>query len=560
MTAVQTTDARLEGVNHLAVAVADARLVASCASSCRLVTIGISADDELPILGASATMLSAPEALVADATRVYVLSGNTIRSYSNAVIPVLTTSVSKRHNNNRWIDLVGSAYVLYADGEEIITATRAGLVTVSRSVSGIGRIWSGVYDAASGYAFVFAEDYADCAIFRVDANNGTLTLTNIISLPNSAPIEAAVIAGTNLHFITRVGARLQTWDITTPEEPVIVSSSIVPTKELFGIAAVADDKVLLITAEVIKKYNDEFDFSACGNPLFHSFRIFVPSPHPGRIWSSTRQFVWDTDPSDYTGLVEELTLAVYAGVNQTEPLASSVNLIGTVTDTAISPPTVTYLWTKVSGPGTVVFGDDTALSTTMDGSVAGAYHIRLTATDGIRISADTIEVVLTPGIIGVSFDVPPEPHYVSLPVTITVTIDSRPEVGNDHTIVFTAPFGLTIQSGGALVFTHSDYAPRDVVVLVDDSPTEDSFDLEYSLTSVFEGPDVGTITINSTVPVSEAPNIPVVRRVLGGAHIGNIYTAALRQPDHNFPAAGIGFVEANDLRQPTRNLSTCLIL
>ncbi len=303
MPAVQTQHADLLGVNHLAVADADDRIVASCASSCRLVSLGIAEDDELPLVGASEPMSSAPGALVASTTHIFVLAGHEVRKYSNVQAPVFSVSADRIDDNNRWIDLVGSAYVIYPNGENLVIAARTDLSTVASIFSGLGRIWSGIYDASSGYAFLFSEFAVDCAIVQVDASTGELAIKNIVTLSHSNPIEAAVIAGTNLHFITRAGARLQTWDITTPEDPVRVSQVSFAGLELRGLAAITDTTLYLATNKRVDASNDEFDYTPYSHPIFHSGRIFVPEPEPGRVWSSTFQLVWDTETEEF-GMVD----------------------------------------------------------------------------------------------------------------------------------------------------------------------------------------------------------------------------------------------------------------
>ncbi len=74
---------------------------------------------------------------------------------------------------------------------------------------------------------------------------------------------------------------------------------------------------------------------------------------------------------------------VNAGSNQTITLPSAANLSGSATDDGLpNPPNaMTYLWTKVSGPGTVTFGNANNLTTTANFSSAGTYVLRLTAND-----------------------------------------------------------------------------------------------------------------------------------------------------------------------------------
>ena len=76
--------------------------------------------------------------------------------------------------------------------------------------------------------------------------------------------------------------------------------------------------------------------------------------------------------------------SVIAGPSITIALPNTATLTGTVTDDGLpaTPGTVSSTWSKVSGPGTVIFGNASALSTTASFSQAGTYVLRLSATDG----------------------------------------------------------------------------------------------------------------------------------------------------------------------------------
>ena len=75
--------------------------------------------------------------------------------------------------------------------------------------------------------------------------------------------------------------------------------------------------------------------------------------------------------------------SVNAGPDQTITLPGLANLDGTVSDDGLpNPPgAVTTTWSKVSGPGTVTFGNANAVDTTASFSPAGSYVLRLTAND-----------------------------------------------------------------------------------------------------------------------------------------------------------------------------------
>jgi hypothetical protein len=87
---------------------------------------------------------------------------------------------------------------------------------------------------------------------------------------------------------------------------------------------------------------------------------------------------------------------VDAGTNQTITLPAVVNLDGTVTDDGLPAGTLTTTWSMVSGPGTVTFGNASAIDTTASFSTSGTYSLRLTANDGALSASDTVTVTVNP--------------------------------------------------------------------------------------------------------------------------------------------------------------------
>ncbi|MGY1620128.1 PKD domain-containing protein [Geodermatophilus sp. SYSU D00691] len=90
---------------------------------------------------------------------------------------------------------------------------------------------------------------------------------------------------------------------------------------------------------------------------------------------------------------------VNAGPDQTVTLPSAATLTGSITDDGLpNPPgTTTATWSKVSGPGTVTFGNANAPSTTASFSAGGSYVLRLTANDGQLQTSDDVSVVVGTG-------------------------------------------------------------------------------------------------------------------------------------------------------------------
>jgi hypothetical protein len=76
-------------------------------------------------------------------------------------------------------------------------------------------------------------------------------------------------------------------------------------------------------------------------------------------------------------------------------LPASAILDATVSDDGLPTATLTSTWTKVSGPGTVTFGDIHAVDTTAVFSLVGTYVLRLTVNDGVLATSDEMIVSVT---------------------------------------------------------------------------------------------------------------------------------------------------------------------
>jgi len=90
---------------------------------------------------------------------------------------------------------------------------------------------------------------------------------------------------------------------------------------------------------------------------------------------------------------------VEAGMDQQTTLPDdTIDLNGDVFDdgTPDPPGYLTTTWTKLSGPGTVSFGDPNAVDTTATFSMAGDYVLKLEAYDGAATGSDTCAVTVCP--------------------------------------------------------------------------------------------------------------------------------------------------------------------
>ena len=110
---------------------------------------------------------------------------------------------------------------------------------------------------------------------------------------------------------------------------------------------------------------------------------------------------------------------VDAGPDQTITLpTSAVNLTGTVTDDGLPVGgALTIEWSKVSGPGTVTFGNLTQAMTTATFSAAGVYVLRLTANDSQLAGSDEVTITVNAGLtVGAGQD-----QVVTLPNSIILS-------------------------------------------------------------------------------------------------------------------------------------------
>ncbi len=89
----------------------------------------------------------------------------------------------------------------------------------------------------------------------------------------------------------------------------------------------------------------------------------------------------------------DLPPTVSAGPNLTIGLNQTANLVGTARPN--SPNPLTYQWSQLSGPGYVVFGTPTSLTTSAAFGVAGTYTLDLVATDGALAANSTVTVTVT---------------------------------------------------------------------------------------------------------------------------------------------------------------------
>ncbi len=134
------------------------------------------------------------------------------------------------------------------------------------------------------------------------------------------------------------------------------------------------------------------------NPAGIAYAPASSSPTQMNLYVVDRAIDNDNDPNENDGGLFEFSFelnappVVFAGDDQTLNDGEVASLSGTVTDDGIPGGPITTQWTAESGPGTVSFGDASALDTTASFSDPGFYTLRLTADDGQATAFDEVGV------------------------------------------------------------------------------------------------------------------------------------------------------------------------
>jgi hypothetical protein len=148
--------------------------------------------------------------------------------------------------------------------------------------------------------------------------------------------------------------------------------------------------------------------------------------------------------------------SVSAGPNQTIALPASANLDGTVSDDG-QPGPLTTTWSKVSGPGTVTFGNASLVDTTASFSTSGTYTLRLTANDGALSASDNVVVTVNSAGSSSTFEKrvasssDDAEQYVSSGAVSLTSGDLEMTLESSNQVVGMRFTGVTIPKGAAIV-------------------------------------------------------------------------------------------------------------
>ncbi|HET7904284.1 MAG TPA: LamG-like jellyroll fold domain-containing protein [Candidatus Eisenbacteria bacterium] len=253
--------------------------------------------------------------------------------------------------------------------------------------------------------------------------------------------------------------------------------------------------------------------------LDESFIIVIPSldlvvARAGGAW----QTGFSTDYAILEPFLAPIVAAVEANPTNHAPLVSagpdreiappgnSLTLQGSVQDDGLPSESLTALWTKKSGPGTVAFGSPASATTGATFGSDGVYVLRLTASDGSLAAWD--ETVVS---VGASSGI--TAHWRFDDGSGTIAHDSS-QGGNSGSLL-NGPAWTAGRIGGALAFDGVD----DAVGVVDPG-TGSALDLGADFT-------IGAWVRFSSLPANGAAAYPrVLQKSASASAAGSYYLAA----------------------------------
>lgn len=292
------------------------------------------------------------------------------------------------------------------------------MATTWSKVSGPGTVTFGNAAAPSTTASFSA---AGTYVLRLTASDGALTSTDDVTITVNAAggngLTGRYYSGTNFNTLvfTRIDPTVDfTWGNASPGSGVPVDGfSIRWTGELapsvtgtYTFSTVSNDGVrLYLNGQLIINnwtVHGTTTNTSAGIALQAGVRYAITMEYFEASGWGVSRLLW-TPPGQSTAPIPQARLfpaaspnqapVVNAGADQTITLPASASLNGSASDDG-QPGALTTTWSRVSGPGTVTFGNPSAVSTTASFSAAGTYVLRLSASDGALSSTDDVTITV----------------------------------------------------------------------------------------------------------------------------------------------------------------------
>jgi hypothetical protein len=333
-------------------------------------------------------------------TGMIVARGDTVSRYRPAPIGVSAghPGVTAGTIGARVVDAAGNVYAL---------SNNHVLANQNNAVVGDNVLQPGPYDGGTNPADAFGTLY-DFEPLRFDGTNNTMDAA--IALSSPANLGTSTLADgygtpTETPVSAFVGQLVKKYGRTTSMTQGQVSEVNVTVTVCYEVVTIFCTKSARFVNQVAITPGS---FSAGGdsgslvvtqegnNPVALLFAGSSARTLATPIGPVLSRFGITIDPGGAAG--GNQAPVVDAGPGQTVTLPASVTLDGTVSDDGLPDPpaAVTAAWTVDSGPGSVTFGDASAVDTSASFSAAGIYVLRLAADDGGLQSFDTVTVAVNP--------------------------------------------------------------------------------------------------------------------------------------------------------------------
>ncbi len=207
---------------------------------------------------------------------------------------------------------------------------------------------------------------------------------------------------------------------------------------------------------------------------------------------------------------------VAAGIDQqiTFP-TDTVTLSGIANDDGLPSGTLTTTWSVVSGPGTVVFGNSTSLSTTAQFSTVGDYVLQISADDSEFSSSDQLNVSVRTVPVLTSIVLTPANTQLAFAASLQFTAAGVDQYSGSFGLnpVWSATGGSIDQTGlysaglvpGQFTVTVSDgsVSVNATVAISDSTPTQNYLSFDNAYVDIADNPDLdlsgGAFTLSAWI-------------------------------------------------------------
>jgi hypothetical protein len=302
-----------------------------------------------------------------------------------------------------------------------------------------------------------------------------------------------------------------------------------------------DNANLAFNIIALGRYGSNAAYASIGEAIFLK-GFDVPTRQKIEGYLAHKWKIEDKLPSDHP----------YKNDPPMKSVASAVaNLDGTVTDADDTPTTT---WSKVSGPGNVVFGNASDIDTTATIDAIGTYVLRLTADDGNGPITDDVVITVK---LDPTVDTWPTASAITYGQTLADSTLTGGSASVPGTFTFTTP-GTAPNAGTAsqdVTFTPDDQATYNIVTGTVDvtcnkaTPTVNTWPTSTPITF---GQTLADSTLSggdASVPGSFAFNTPATAPNVGTASQGVTFTPT-DTTNYNTVAGNVDVTCYNDSPHP----------